>query len=43
MTVEQAIEAIEWILHSDYNYDGILVYQLTLEDDIEWLKNKKIS
>lgn len=40
MTASEAIERIDEVLDSEYNYDETLGYQLT-SDDFEWLETAK--
>ena len=40
MTASEAIERIDEVLDSDYNFDETLGYQLT-SDDFEWLEEAK--
>lgn len=42
MTDREAIEAIEIVLGSDYNYDETIGYQLT-SDDFEWMEMAKVA
>ena len=42
MTKKEAIEKIDDVLSSEYNYDETLGYQLT-SDDFEWLEQAKQS